>query len=225
MVVIIVNPVNDPPGLFNLASPSADSVIVITPENLDIILTFTWDESENVDDDEITYNIEGTEGLSFLSDFNDLEENEYQFTYGELAEAMGNEDVITAEWNVSALDDEFSVVSENGPFTLTLDKSSLGISEPFIPEEFALYQNYPNPFNPITTITYDIPEGTIINLTIYDVMGRVVKTLVNEWNEPGRKAVTWNGKDEIGMPSTSGVYIYRINTGGFNEVKKLILLK
>ena len=225
MVVIIVNPVNDPPGLFNLASPSADSVIVITPENLDIILTFTWDESENVDDDEITYNIEGTEGLSFLSDFNDLEENEYQFTYGELAEAMGNEDVITAEWNVSALDDEFPVVSENGPFTLTLVKSSLGISEPFIPEEFALYQNYPNPFNPITTITYDIPEGTIINLTIYDVMGRVVKTLVNEWNEPGRKAVTWNGKDEIGIPSTSGVYIYRINTGGFNEVKKLILLK
>tara|TARA_B100000315_G_scaffold260753_1_gene324833 strand:+ start:1354 stop:6642 length:5289 start_codon:yes stop_codon:yes gene_type:complete len=225
MVVIIVNPVNDLPGMFNLVSPSTDSVIVITPDNQEEILTFSWHEAENVDNDEITYNLDGTEGFSFLSEFIDLEENEYQFTYGELAEAMGDEDIVTADWNVSALDDEFTVLSENGPFTLTIDKSSLGISEPFIPEEFALYQNYPNPFNPVTTITYDIPEGTIVNLTIYDVMGRVVKTLVNEWNEPGRKAVMWNGIDEKGMSLTSGIYIYRINTSGFNEVKKLILLK
>ena len=89
-----------------------------------------------------------------------------------------------------------------------------------IPQKFALYQNYPNPFNPITTIRYDRPEGSDVTLTIYDITGRMVQTLVNESQQAGIKNVVWNATDV-----SSGVYIYRIQAGEFTQTRKMILLK
>ena len=94
------------------------------------------------------------------------------------------------------------------------------IDHEVIPKSFTLHQNYPNPFNPITTLRYDLPQETDVTLTIYDITGRMVQTLVNELQQSGVKKVIWNASDV-----SSGVYIYRIQAGNFTQTRKMILLK
>lgn len=88
------------------------------------------------------------------------------------------------------------------------------------PKEFALMQNYPNPFNPTTVIRFDVPSSEFVSLKVYDALGRVVKTLVNEVKTMGRYAVNLNADD---LPS--GVYIYRLNAGSYTKVMKMVVLK
>ncbi len=96
-----------------------------------------------------------------------------------------------------------------------------------IPADYSLYQNYPNPFNPTTVISYNLPEASIINLKVYDVLGRVVKTLVSQEQPAGVYRVNWNGDNDFGSKVASGVYIYRIEAGAgkFIQTRKMILLK
>ena len=94
-----------------------------------------------------------------------------------------------------------------------------------IPVEFALRQNYPNPFNPVTTVRYDLPVESLVRLTIYDALGREVRSLVNQIQEPGFKSVIWNARNDFGRPISAGVYIYRIEAGEFLQTNKMILLK
>jgi len=89
-----------------------------------------------------------------------------------------------------------------------------------IPNEFKLIQNYPNPFNPITKIKFDLPKNVNVKLTIYDMLGREIETLVNEQLNAGSYEVNWDG-----TKYTSGVYYYRLNAGDFVETKKMILVK
>lgn len=94
------------------------------------------------------------------------------------------------------------------------------------PGEFTLYQNYPNPFNPTTHITYKLRERSLVSLEIYDVLGRKIKSLVeNEFQNPGLHNYIWNGKNENGKIASSGMYIYRIHAGDFIDSKTMILLK
>jgi len=95
----------------------------------------------------------------------------------------------------------------------------------FLPTTFALYQNHPNPFNPITTIRYDLPEDGPVSIIIYDLMGREIKTLVKQVSAPGRYSVNWNGTNQWGKQIASGMYFYRMETPGYQSVKKLIFLK
>ncbi len=95
----------------------------------------------------------------------------------------------------------------------------------FIPLNFALYDNYPNPFNPSTTIRYDLPENTHVVLRIYNVLGQVVRTLVNENQTAGVKWQVWDGRDDLANPVSSGVYLYGIDALAFKQTKKLLLLK
>ena len=89
-----------------------------------------------------------------------------------------------------------------------------------IPSLFSLSQNYPNPFNPITKIRFDLPKNVNVKLTIYDMLGREIETLVNEQLNAGSYEVNWDG-----TKYTSGVYYYRLNAGEFVETKKMILVK
>ena len=89
----------------------------------------------------------------------------------------------------------------------------------------SLCNNYPNPFNPSTTINFSIARSSHVNLSIYNVKGQLVRTLVNEHKAADEYRVTWNGKDNRGIPVSSGVYFYAIRTDSFNESKKLILLR
>ncbi len=95
------------------------------------------------------------------------------------------------------------------------------------PQRFALAQNYPNPFNPETTISFDIPEsaqGQMV-LTIYDMLGRQVRTLVNKQVVPGFYQLVWDGLDDAGAQTSSGVYIYRLVAGDYSAAKKMIKLQ
>lgn len=94
-----------------------------------------------------------------------------------------------------------------------------------LPERFALHQNHPNPFNPVTTIQYDLPEETTVQLTLYDILGHEVATLVDDRQLAGYHTVTWDGRDRSGDKAATGVYIYQLKTDGFVETKKLILLR
>jgi len=94
-----------------------------------------------------------------------------------------------------------------------------------IPEEFTLHQNYPNPFNPVTTINYDLPQQTHVNLMIYDILGREVVKLVSEETSAGYQSVIWNTRNNFGQPVSAGIYFYQIQTKGFVKTKKMVLLK
>ncbi len=88
------------------------------------------------------------------------------------------------------------------------------------PEDYNLYQNYPNPFNPSTTIRYSVIQPDLVRIKVYDILGREVKTLVNELKQAGTYEVQF---DASGL--ASGIYLYKIESGKFIQTKKMILLK
>jgi len=94
-----------------------------------------------------------------------------------------------------------------------------------LPQTFSLQQNFPNPFNPVTTIQYRVPGRTQVELAIYDLTGKKLKTLVNTTQESGIKTITWDGKDNRGQTVAAGVYVYRLQAGDYVETKKMVLLK
>ena len=94
-----------------------------------------------------------------------------------------------------------------------------------VPETFALHANYPNPFNPSTTISYDLPEQAQVTLGIYDLLGKQIKTLVNQSQDAGNKIAMWDGTDNLGRQVSAGVYLYRIQVGEFSQTRKMLLLK
>ena len=96
-----------------------------------------------------------------------------------------------------------------------------------LPKAFQLSQNVPNPFNPTTSISFNIPEGRseLVELKVFDVRGRLIKTLVEDIREAGEYTVYWDGTNEWGAQLSSGVYIYRLRAGSFTSTRKMVLLK
>ena len=101
----------------------------------------------------------------------------------------------------------------------------LSVDDNIIPQKFALYQNYPNPFNPVTTLRYNLPEDALISITIYDMMGRQIKTLINSMQAAGYRSTQWNATNDAGSPMSAGIYLYMIQAGEFGQTKKMVLLK
>lgn len=93
-------------------------------------------------------------------------------------------------------------------------------SNEIIPKEFSLSQNYLNPFNPLTKINYSLPQGVKVSIKVYDILGRLVKEIVNEYKDAGNYTVIFDGTNYA-----SGVYFYRIEAGKFSDVKKMVLVK
>jgi hypothetical protein len=97
--------------------------------------------------------------------------------------------------------------------------------QPNAPDKFALFQNQPNPFNPETKISYYLSEGCEVKLTIYNILGRRVKTLFEGHQNAGVKTLVWDGKNDQGEQLSSGIYFYRLQAGEFIQTKKMNLLK
>jgi hypothetical protein len=89
-----------------------------------------------------------------------------------------------------------------------------------IPLKFSLSQNYPNPFNPTTKIRFDVQKTSFINITIYDILGRELETMVNEQLKPGTFEIDWDGSN-----FTSGIYFYKLTTESYTETRRMILIK
>jgi hypothetical protein len=94
-----------------------------------------------------------------------------------------------------------------------------------LPTVYAIHQNYPNPFNPTTQIKYDLPEDAMVSITIYDIMGRSIKSLVNSNQSAGYRSIQWNATNNLGEPVSAGLYLYTIDAGKFRQTKKMVLLK
>lgn len=98
-------------------------------------------------------------------------------------------------------------------------------NETSIPTEFQIHQNFPNPFNPNTTIFYDISKESNVKISVFDLLGREIITLVDQIELSGSRSINWDGRDFAGNLVNAGVYIYQIEAEGFIQTKKMVLLK
>ncbi|OGU64920.1 MAG: hypothetical protein A2X62_12595 [Stygiobacter sp. GWC2_38_9] len=122
---------------------------------------------------------------------------------------------------------DYAKSSFNVSVDLTMPKNSTTDvdNQTEIPTGYSLSQNYPNPFNPETTISYKIQAASQVSLKVYDVLGRIVATLVDEFKQPGNYKAIFNVETLHATSLPSGIYLYRLNAGSFYEIKKMMLLK
>ena len=114
------------------------------------------------------------------------------------------------------------IFSEIVPF---FENQSLLIDKKIHPNNIQLEQNYPNPFNPSTTIKYHLSKSSFVEISVYDLLGNMVNTLVHENQSSGSKLIQWNATNNQGNPVSAGVYLYKVQSNGFNQIKKMILLR
>jgi len=223
---VTVLPVNDAPMDFNLIYPMVLDTIPVSVDT-DETIPFTWGRSIDVDS-EVLYKLTITLnyfGTSYTNEYENIADTTYGVSAYEYAILMTNLNL--PRWNIDytieGTDGEYTVTSENGEFVL--DNTSLSIDNDIMPKEFVLHQNYPNPFNPITSLRYNLPNDGLVNITIYDMMGRIVKTLVNSSQTAGFKSVQWNATNNKNEPVSAGLYLYTIQAGEFRQTKKMVFLK
>ena len=101
----------------------------------------------------------------------------------------------------------------------------VSIIDETLPITYNLYNAYPNPFNPVTTLHYNLPEGSYVDIIVYDILGKVVNNLVDGNQSSGYKSVQWNATNNAGQPVSAGLYLYTIQAGEFKQTKKMLLLK
>jgi len=114
-----------------------------------------------------------------------------------------------------------------GGFRIDISELAAGVedNESEIPASFSLLQNYPNPFNPETTISYRIDTDNLVSLTIYDVLGKKVRTVIKQYQSAGSYEFQWDGSNDAGSAVGSGVYLCRLNCGGKVEYVKMTVLR
>ena len=160
-----------------------------------------------------------------------LADTQYTLSYNVLFDALNFTNIVWVKqpvmrWKVDVTDQtdttfssSFSDINVTYLYTLNSQENSL------IPTEYALFQNYPNPFNPTTRINYDLPEASIVRLTIYNLLGQEVVSLQNGWQDPGRHSLIWNSHNNEKGVFGSGVYFYVFETEEFKKTRKMMLLK
>ena len=154
--------------------------------------------------------------------------------YKGTAVAIGNlNDSISVQIGVYGTDDNFTIAediviaSDNSELTVQIGVGvEVAIDESGLtPFEFALHQNYPNPFNPETNIQFDVAENSDVNVSIFNIMGQKVATLVNGNMDAGIYHIKWNGLSDKGIALPSGMYFYKMKSSEYQSVKKLVLVK
>ncbi|MDP8240489.1 MAG: Ig-like domain-containing protein, partial [Candidatus Hatepunaea meridiana] len=226
---ITVQPVNDPPQEFQLLTPDDDIEFRYDPDSMAVI-NFNWEIAQQVEWelDEVTYTLK-----IYLADvdeqdtliFENIEDNSEEQSIDVIAEHfLGEgmrEDALSISWSVWAMDSDFAIGAENGPFTFAIP--ALNVDDDLItgiPEDYYLAPNFPNPFNATTTIQFGLPLPGSIDITVWDMFGRRVAKLTSDNYSAGCHEVTWNAR----MIST-GVYLIRLKANDFIAIRKIILVK
>ena len=182
----------------NFATQDGEALLVINDTNLP---------------DHITFNISDNFSNNHL-EMNDL--NQFPLV---------TEDVGTFSPNGSSIVNTYPLVGEPR-YTLSIYYSALhNEKSDNIPEKFDIHQNYPNPFNASTLIEYDIASPTNVKICIYDMQGREVATLLDQFKTPGYWNLHWGGVNKFGNEVPSGMYLYMIETENYRSTKKMILIK
>jgi len=138
---------------------------------------------------------------------------------------MGN--VVVDQIATRQIEEECLVVAAThgkGVYSIQVPVGS-AVDDSTIPQVVRLAQNVPNPFNPMTSISFNLPGPGHARLTIYDVAGRQVKTLVSQDFDAGDHQVTWHGDDDSGHQVAAGVYLYKLDSGSVHEVKRMTLVR
>jgi hypothetical protein len=170
-------------------------------------ITFTYDVvSDGIEDEEQLT-------VAFRADYGD------DWTAWENVEANDVDNTVTAS-NVDAGEGQWALAIKYNQTYVPDDNV-----EQALPLTFQLHNAFPNPFNPVTTLRYDLPEQANVNIIIYDMLGRQVRTLVNQTQDAGFKSVIWDATNDFGKQVSAGVYIYQIQAGEFVQTKKMVLLK
>ena len=226
---VTILPVNDAPESFTLTL--LDTVFIDLDNVETDTLALVWDTAADVEEDLLNYHLKGelralgSDGEILLYHLDTvLTITQLQVAYSQLAELTAAQGLISAElqWDVAAHDGQDSTFSSNGPAVLVVDIQGtiLHTDEGIIPLEFALHQNHPNPFNPATTIRFSVERHSNTSLRIFDITGRLVKTLIDEHRTPGEHNITWHAGH---LPS--GTYFVQMKSGDFVKTRKMVLLK
>tara|TARA_B000000460_G_scaffold217880_1_gene168085 strand:- start:12 stop:503 length:492 start_codon:yes stop_codon:yes gene_type:complete len=139
-------------------------------------------------------------------------------------------------WNVVWWDTQFdqgdvltfeylTPVSIEDQYVFTPSSNTFRKVDGIVPDLYDLAQNYPNPFNPLTRIQFSIPKDGVAQLVIYDVLGREVHRLINNYVQAGNHLVLWDGKNMFGELVGAGMYFYQLKAGEFRQTRKMVLLK
>jgi lysophospholipase L1-like esterase len=201
-----------PPTGPSLLSPADGDTI---PRALLGSVVFLWNASLHADTGTaLTYtlNIFGP-GTDYSS--NPLTDTTVDLDLSSLAAAGGS-----YRWTVDVSDGLVSVASGDTFHFLVNPATGVDEEPGGMPSAYSLGQNYPNPFNPSTSIHYAMPERAYVRLQVFDVLGRVVATLVEDWEEPGYRSAVW---DASSLPG--GVYFCRLTAGTFTETRKMLLMR
>jgi len=230
------NPDNFPPSDFSLLTPENGDTVYINLSNQNDSLLFQWEESIDPDGDSIQYifgivKVGGWGAPSFTLMYEDtLEQTHLSLSnifiadsIAEIEEPDDTNDLVGCIWYVHAFDGLELNEQHHG---LALDFSGyLELYNEVLPRDFVVHPAFPNPFNPVTTLRYDLPENGLVSITIYDMLGREVKTLINQTQDAGFKSVIWDATNDYGKPVSAGIYLYKIQTGEYMQTKKMVLLK
>ena len=235
------NIANSAPGDFSLTFPLDSDTLTASLVNQGDSLVFVdnthfyWEESNDPDQNNIHYifrlYIRCCDGINLwsitdtLDNNNNYISNSYLFNIlSEMVDGPIFSVPHEIHWSVKAIDgiDESSEVSN---LFYIVFNDYLEIENETIAESFKVFSAYPNPFNPFTSLRYDLPNDGLVNITIYDMMGRIVKTLVNSSQTAGFKSVQWNATDVRNEPVSAGLYLYTIQAGEFRQTRKMLLLK
>jgi hypothetical protein len=117
-----------------------------------------------------------------------------------------------------------TIAAPNGPVDVAKEVY-LERSTPTLPEEFVLYANVPNPFNPTTAIKFDLPEAVRCDLSVYNLNGRKVRTLISEDIQAGYHRAVWDGRDDTGKELPGGIYFYKLSAGDFSAQRRMLFVK
>jgi hypothetical protein len=231
VVPVKVNNVQDLPTVFTWVLPNSTDTLNVSKSNTLNDYTFKWTQSEDVDGDTITYwvnisnnNIQWSSSLGKSTDTTLV--ISYAAFMGNWPSAFKMLSAATYNLDVYATDGIDTVSGGGGPRNVFIERYGyLDIADGTLPQSFALHPNYPNPFNPSTSITFDLPEQSNVNLNIYNALGQLVKSYSYNNYPAGSYKVRWNGKNVFGQQLSAGVYIYQLRAGKFVKSRKMILLK
>ena len=197
----------------NVAAWRLDPVTNLSASQLSGVITMTWNRPQSVQvmpNPDVRYDVYANGVLSWdnIADtvYQDIRQD------GEIVDYT----VLTHyRYGSSEFSDTLQVIVD-----LAVDENTTGL-----PTVYALYQNYPNPFNPSTQIRLDVPETANASLMIYDITGRLVRTLYSGMINAGRYTFAWDSKDDHGAAVATGVYLYRFHTAHFTATEKMMLMK
>ncbi|MCH8327840.1 MAG: tandem-95 repeat protein, partial [Candidatus Marinimicrobia bacterium] len=217
---------NDPPSAFNLSLPLDGHEVQYSSELANLSLAFSWESSTDPDGEDVSYIfvLEDAQSTYLLSD---TVGTGFEVPYVDIIAIMDDLGVnnLSIWWSIWAVSGSDTVEAVNGPFEIIIYKTLAIEDDKHLPQIFALHQNYPNPFNPVTTLRYEMPARTKVNITIYDIRGRKVVELVDGYMHAGYNKFIWNSSDSMGRPVPTGIYFARMVTPEYTHTIKMSLIK